>query len=209
MKIRFKKNCVLILATTLAIGLFAGYYMRDIHLFEDESIEYITKEPIDGEVTTESLKPVISIDYDFSVPTIPRLPYYVYKEIVRVDTIDNTIYPTLDSAKIAHAYFKKNYYEFVLFDNNYGKLSLKQTTQYNNLVSTSYTFTPIEKVVTKNVKIKWQPFFSFNYSTNNTAGIGGGAFYKNIGFEYIYNHNFDTGQTLYKNFHTFGLKYKW
>lgn len=109
------------------------------------------------------------------------------------DTIikDNNIYvsETIDTAKIIEQFASENKYRQTLFDNDsLGKFTLHSSVQYNKLKSTSYDFTPTYKVITKTVEKKntFTPFVSASYNTLNIAGVGGGVFIKNIGFEYKY-----------------------
>ncbi len=95
-------------------------------------------------------------------------------------------------------------YANLIFDNENGKLLYDITVQNNKLSDFKYTFTPIQKVITKTKEKVFQPFISADYSTLDIAGIGGGLFYHNLGIEYQYQKDFRSNSTG----HSFGLKYK-
>ena len=110
-------------------------------------------------------------------PVAPILPYkYIF--------IDNTKTEVVDTAKIISDYIAERTYSITLFDNLHGKLNITPTLQYNTLTAVPFTFTPIEKTVY--TKQKWTFFSTASYNTFNIAGIGGGAFYKNMGLHYRY-----------------------
>lgn len=188
----------------LLLGLGIGFFVGRATIETEETIKIVEVPTQYGSVNFEGITPEYSKDLDLSVPVLPKLPFYIFKEIVRYDTIDNIITPVIDSAKIAQAYFRENHYDYILFDNEYGKLRIKQIIQYNMLSSTAYEFNPLQKQIYKTVKDVWQPFISGSYSTIGYVGLGGGVFYHNLGFEYQYLKGFrDTN-----NAHLFGLKYK-
>ena len=74
--------------------------------------------------------------------SLSKLPYYVFKEIVRVDTI--TQIAKVDTLAILRDYTALKKYSYTLFNNEYGKLTLDQNTQYNSILSTSYHYEPIK-----------------------------------------------------------------
>jgi hypothetical protein len=76
--------------------------------------------------------------------------------------------------------------------------------QYNKLDSISYTFTPIIKVAKIKEKKVVISFVGISYSTFNSAAIGGGLFYHNLGLEYQYQISLKENQSG----HFFSLKYK-
>jgi hypothetical protein len=122
------------------------------------------------------------------------IPHYIFIPD-SIDSID--LRPTVYDWNIERKYSE-------LIDNEYGKLTIDATVQYNKLSELQTTFVPIYKEITRYREKTWQPFLSFNYSTYGYTGIGGGLFYKHWGFEYQYQRHFPTN----KNGHLFGLKYK-
>ena len=110
-------------------------------------------------------------------PFAPILPYkYIF--------IDNTTAEVVDTAKIISDYIAERTYSLTLFDNLYGKLDITPTIQYNTLTAVPYTFTPIEKTIYAHQR--WTIFTTLSYNTFHIAGVGVGAFYKNIGMHYKY-----------------------
>lgn len=124
----------------------------------------------------------------------------------KVDTVLDEIYvkQKIDTAKIIGEFITKREYSFNVFNNEQGKLDVKQVVQYNRLQSFDYTFTPIHIEKTSYRRPLLEPFASASYNTFGIAGIGGGFFYKNTGIEY--NYLFDTFD---RNFgHQLGIKVK-
>ncbi len=157
----------------LIIGILIGFCMnRSINNSERE-IKYVK-----GETIRDTIK--VAIPYEVVQPSKPK---YIYK----TDTVNNTIIQLVDSAAIIQDWILKRNYAQTLFDNQNGKLDIDLSVQYNQLQSLRYSFTPIQKVITKHSFKVWQPFVSGSYSTLDYIGLGGGIFYHNLGFEYQYN----------------------
>lgn len=187
----------------LAIGLSLGFYMgRSQNKSED--VEYVQEKPITGTVSIPD--PVIKTTYDFKKDIIPQLPEYVFYDIVKTVTKDSLVYQEIDSLAVLSAYLQLQTYDYVLFDNDNGKLSLKQTVQYNRLTNTNYDFRPISKH--KRIKQVWTPYVGVTYNTLEFVGIRAGMFYHNIGLDYSFNKNI--GNFTYENnqYHQFGVNYK-
>ena len=68
-------------------------------------------------------------------------------EIVKVDKITNIM--VVDTLAILKDYTAIKHYSYTLFDNEHGTLKLSQKTQYNSLIYTAYTYTPIKRVESK------------------------------------------------------------
>ena len=156
--------------------------------------EYIKENPITEKVTNTA--PVSE-----EKPAVPDLP-------LKRDTIYlyNNIYvrESVDTAAIIAEYELNRKYEVPLFDNQYGKLDLTLSTQYNKLGDISYTFVPVRTIQYVSVKKTWQPFVSSSYSTLNIVGIGAGLFYHDFGLEYQFQYALPNNQRG----HQFGLKWK-
>lgn len=99
----------------------------------------------------------------------------VYKDIPTVDR-DETIKATLEDWNLIRDYKR------TLFDNEFGKLSVDLSVQYNELQRLSYSFTPMHKETTILKKRVLVPFVSASFHMNNTFSVGGGFFYYNLGF---------------------------
>ena len=191
------KNVNLLLII-IACGLlfFAGYFVGKSKTIVKEVVKYEKQEPVSGTYPVELLKPTAKFD-----GSIIDLPKYVYI----TDTINDTIIQSVDTSKIIQDYISLNNYNLTLFDNKeWGKLDINTDIQFNSLKRLNYTYTPMQKVVTRTVERDFTFFISGSYNTFNISGIGGGLFYHNIGVEYEYLLNHDA-----KNYgHQLGFKYK-
>jgi hypothetical protein len=90
----------------------------------------------------------------------------------------------VDTAAIIADYELKRSYVTQLFDNQYGKLDLALSTQYNRLGDLSWEFTPVTKVVYR--EKTWRPFLSVTYGSLGYVGGGAGIFYKSTGINIQY-----------------------
>jgi len=160
-----------------------------------EKTVYVKEEPISETIT--GIEPVVE-----ERPEVSALP--VKRDTFWRDSIRYVI-EKVDTAAIIAEYEMRRFYQVLLFDNNYGKLDVSMNSQYNRLGDVSYTFVPIVKEVIRYRERVWQPYVAASFSTlSNSAGIGGGVFYKSIGFEYQYQRAmFDS-----RFGHQFGLKWK-
>ena len=161
------------------LGLVVGFFLNK------EKYEVVIKE-----VKGDTIKEVVHLPsptIQQSKLDIASLPHYVFKEIVRVDTI--TQIATIDTLAILRDYMAIKNYSYTLFNNEYGKLTLDQSTQYNSLVSTSYHYEPIKRV--ELLQKKWQILIGAGYSTNNYVGPTAGIIYKNIGVVGGYKYSFN------------------
>ena len=185
----------------LIIGLLIGFNIGGLVCF------FIGRSTIDTKTETEYVKGKTIIDTVY-IPA-PYSEKKAYKDnLIPVYKKDQTGVETseLDTTKskdaTIHDWNLERKYANLIFDNENGKLLYDITVQNNKLSDFKYTFTPIQKVITKE-KV-FQPFISADYSTLDIAGIGGGIFYHNLGFEYQYQKDFRSNSTG----HSFGLKYK-
>ena len=160
----------------LLVVFAAGFFLGRGKVRTSVKTEYVK-----GETVVRPVKiPVPSTIY---IPTAYLLP-------TKSDTLylDGNPYPiqTVDTAKIIQEYITQNTYEFNAFDNDNGKLDIKQTIQYNRLQSFDYSFTPIHKNTTITKKNLFEPFGSVGYTTFSQVSFGGGFFLNNLGLEYNY-----------------------
>ena len=161
-----KKSTILLAAAT-AITFFLLGRLSTKHT---EEVIYTKAKPVSGSVQ-------VSLPTKEIQPIEPILPYkFVF--------IDNTKTEVVDTAKIISDYIAERAYSVTLFDNLHGKLEIAPTIQYNQLPTSPYTFTPIEKEVFR--KQRWTLFSTLSYNTFNIAGVGGGVYYKNVGMHYKY-----------------------
>ncbi|MDR2810476.1 MAG: hypothetical protein LBB84_07995 [Tannerellaceae bacterium] len=135
--------------------------------------EYIQGETISG--TISNIEPVHT-----ETPERSTLP-------VKIDTVfvDNIRYVTqhVDTAAIIREYELKRYYSETLFNNQYGKLDVSFTSQYNKVTDLKYDFTPVTIVRTVEKERVFTPFVMASYNTLKQGGIGGGIFYHDIGVQ--------------------------
>ncbi len=178
----------------LLIAFAGGFFLGRGKVRTSVKTEYVK-----GETVVRPVK--IPVPTTIYIPTAYLLP-------TKNDTLylDGKPYPvqTVDTAKIIKDYITQNTYEFNAFDDDNGKLDIKQTIQYNRLQSFDYSFTPIHKEITRTKEKVFVPFVSASYSTLNYVGAGGGVFIKDLGLEYNYLFNTFDKRTA----HSFGVKYK-
>lgn len=193
----------LTLVAIVVVSFFIGYFVGKQKTIIKEVVRYEKREPIKGGVPINLLKPATVFDGVLS--DLPNY-YLKYDTLLINDTI--TVHSSLDTARLIYEHLKLREYDITLFDDKInGRLSVQSTVQYNMMTSLNYDFTPIQKVVTRTVEKKFIPFVSANYSTNNTVGVGGGAFVGNLGVEVLFNKSMtNTVENL--SYTTFGLKYK-
>ena len=166
------------IALSFVLGLLLGFILNK------EKYKTIVKE-----VKGDTIKEVVHIPsptIQYSKLSLSKLPHYVFKEIVRVDTI--TQVATIDTLAILRDYTAIKNYSYTLFNNEYGKLTLDQNTQYNSILSTSYNYEPIKRVQT--YQRKWQFLVGAGYSSNNYVGPSAGIIYKDIGVVGGYKYSF-------------------
>lgn len=167
-----------------ALGVAVGFFLNK------EKYEVVVKE-----VKGDTIKEVVylpSPTIEDGKLDIASLPHYVFKEIVKIDTINNLA--KVDTLAILKDYTAIKHYSYTLFDNEYGKLDLSQKTQYNSLVYTDYTYTPIKRVESK-LK-RWQVLVGAGYSSNNYVGPSFGVLYKDIGVIGGYRYNFSENKNI-------------
>ncbi|WP_018109810.1 hypothetical protein [Bacteroides propionicifaciens] len=161
-----------------AIGIMLGFFLNK------QDYRVVVKE-----VKGDSIKEVVHVpspSIQQSKLDIASLPHYVFKEIVRIDTITNIA--IVDTLAILRDYIAIKNYSYTLFNNEYGKLTLDQNTQYNSITHTSYNYEPIRRIETK-LK-KWQILIGGGYSSNSYVGPSVGVIYKNFGVIGGYRYSF-------------------
>lgn len=185
MKTRILYSYSLCILVCLTVGFIIGrQYTKPEH-----STRYIKGETIER---------LVEIHVPYKVET-PSQPIYLYK---RADTIFNTILAEIDTVAILNDWISKKSYTQDLFDNQYGKLTIDASVQYNQLGALKYNFTPLHKEISVIKRQTWMPYLSISYNTLNHVGLGGGIFYHNIGIGAKYITDFN------KKGFDFELKYK-
>lgn len=190
-----KRNYKLVLYT-LMIGCIIGLILGTT-LFNKVEYEVVEKagKPIYGTVYVGSPFKTTNFKYD----TIESLPKYIFTTITKTIIKDSIVHAEIDSLLVLQDYLRRRQYEYVLFDNKYGKLTLNQSVQFNRLETTNYDFKPIERTTYKSIKTS--PFIYGELSSNKTFGIGGGIRHKRKFILYKYNVSLDKA---INNYHTLG-----
>jgi hypothetical protein len=158
----------------LVVGLAVGFLGGRAFWNEKETVKYVRGEAVRG--TVGALEPV-----KIEIPNVQELP--LRSDTVYMDKI-RYIHSVVDTAAIILDYELKRSYVVPLFDNQYGKLDVSMSTQYNRISDLSYNYIPIQKVITR--ERLWIPFLSASYSTLNYAAVGGGMFYRDWGVQLQY-----------------------
>lgn len=173
------------------VCLVAGFFVGRATIKTKETVKYVKGETVTRTIRVPEVRTI----------EVPKLLYYPQKPIV---LRDSTVVYVTDTVKVFEEYSSINHYDFNVFDDENGRLDVKQSLQYNKIRSFDYSYTPTHKVVTRSKERAFVPFISTSYSTLNYVGIGGGVFVKDLGIEYSYLHNFGSGN----NGHLFGVKYR-
>jgi hypothetical protein len=198
MKTFFNKNWISIvcLAVGLFIGLLAGRQTVEVG---EPTVRYASGDPLIFRPSVP--KPAVtkpSAKEELKLATEPAP-----KDVKLPETGDSAAtLATVYDWNLARAY------ESLVFNNSsIGKLSYTAKVQYNQLQLFDYEFTPIIKEVTIYKEHVWQPYMGASYSTLGYVGVGGGVFYKKLGFEYQYQIDLGLREVNYSG-HTFGIRYK-
>lgn len=187
MKIQYKIILILIICT---ISFFAGRLTTK----QKEIVKLVKGETIYRTVEVPK----------FITSTIPATIFLPTKKDTFYVDREKIIVQIVDTAKIIDNYVSERKYAFNVFDDENGKLDIDQTIQYNELQKFNYSFTPVQKVITREKERVIIPFVSVSYNTFDIAGAGGGMFYHDIGVEYKYLYNTNNRNSG----HEFGLKVK-
>ena len=172
------------IGVAFVVGIVVGFFLNR------QEDRVIVKE-VKGDTIKEIVYvPAPAIEYhDLDIANLPK---YVFREIVKVDTITNIM--VVDTLAILKDYTAIKHYSYTLFDNEYGKLDLSQKTQYNSLIYTDYTYTPIKRVESK-LK-RWQVLVGAGANSKGYSGFNGGLLYRNIGIIGGYRYNFSDNKSI-------------
>jgi hypothetical protein len=163
----------------IAIGIMcvvAGFFTGRCTQETVTKTEYIRGEPVSGIIS--NIEPVTT-----EAPVTSTLP-------VKIDTIfvNSICYvvQSVDTSAIIREYELKRFYSETLFNNQYGKLDVSFSSQYNRVSDLKYDFMPIVTVRTVEVERVFTPFVSLSYNTFNKVSFGAGVFYRKIGAKVRY-----------------------
>lgn len=173
----------------ILVCLTVGFIIGQQYTKPEQSIKYIKGETIEK---------IVEVPIPYKIQ-IPAQPLFLYK---KADTIYNTVTVAIDTTAILNDWITRKSYTEDLFDNQYGKLTIDASVQYNQLGALKYNFTPLHKEISVIKRQTWMPYVGISYSTLNHVGIGGGMFYHNLGIGAKYITDFN------KKGFDFELKYK-
>ena len=157
----------------MKIGLFLGRWPTEVN----EIVRYVEGKTIRDTITR------------FVPDTVYLTGKLKYKYVYISDTIYKDV-PVIDReesiAETVRDWNRTREYNRLLFDNEFGKLSIDFVTQYNELQKLSYSFTPVrrEKMIVK--KRVFEPFVSVSCIQLSFVSMGGGFFYQDVGFRIEY-----------------------
>jgi hypothetical protein len=165
----------------IIIGLVIGFFGGRSSIDTTNKMEYIPGETVTGSVSPTQFEPIKEEKPDIQYRDTGSIKY---------------VNLPADTAAIIADWELKRTYKLTAFDNKtQGKLELFPVIQYNRLSALDYNFTPmIERQTISKTKV-WQLFLSGSYSTLGYIGVGGGMFYHNIGVEYQYQIDYQSGNT--------------
>lgn len=213
------KKYLLTALFSFVLGSIFFFFVGRSNIKTETEVSYVPGKTTSGSVSGNQFEPTKE-----EKPEKPLLP----TKDIRIQHIDTgnvkTItetkdpYQVVDTAATIEDHIMKRSYSLTVFDNKeQGKLRLFPVVQYNKLTGMDYDFTPIQKQTNTYQQKVWQPFFAGSYSTLDYFGLGGGAFYHNLGFEYQYNIDIRSKpmalpvvDDYFKrgNYHWFSVKYK-
>lgn len=175
-----------ILVTILAF--VCGFFLGKGRTPQPEVIIKTIQEQIEGDIAIP--KPSLEV-----IPDKPKLP-------TKLDTVYQI--QVVDTAAIITDYILRRDYAFNVFNNDYGKLDITTSLQYNSMTDFKYTYTPIttHEIRTTPTQL-FTPFVMAQYNTLNMVSVGGGFFIKNMGGYYNYNISWNQSPS-----HSIGLIYK-
>ena len=169
------KKYIILVVTCLFIGFISG--RQTVSIKEKEVTKYVQ-----GGTIRDTIAQLVP-------DTVYLAGELKYKYVYKTDTIYNDV-PVIDReesiAETVRDWNRTREYNRLLFDNEFGKLSIDFVTQYNELQKLSYSFTPVyrEKMIVK--KRVFEPFVSVSCIQLSFFSMGGGFFYQDVGFRVEY-----------------------
>lgn len=194
-----------VIVIALLLGGFIGWRMHpDVKVIT--KTEYIKGDSITGHV--DLTKPEIkdSIIYkELPVDTVSLLTQILnaglYEELFNDHYKSDTVYlASGDSSKIINDWRIAREYTQTLIDNDtVGNLNITSIVQFNRLRTLDYTFTPIQKIITKVIETKRVvPFVGIGGSSMPSIDIEAGLFLKNnYGISFQYQRDLDRKDNIY------------
>lgn len=141
-----KKNLIICCVACLVIGFFLGRWPTEVN----EIVRYVEGKTIRDTITR------------FVPDTVYLTGKLKYKYVYISDTIYKDV-PVIDRegsiAETVRDWNRTREYDRLLFDNEFGKLTIVLSVQYNELQKLSYFFTPMYKEITIIKKRVLYPLF--------------------------------------------------
>ena len=142
------KKYIILVVTCLFIGFITGRQM--VNVKEKEVTKYVQ-----GETIRDTIAQLVP-------DTVYLAGELKYKYVYKTDTIYNDV-PVIDRegsiAETVRDWNRTREYDRLLFDNEFGKLTIVLSVQYNELQKLSYFFTPMYKEITIIKKRVLYPLF--------------------------------------------------
>lgn len=143
----------------------------------------IVVEYVKGETIRDSIFYPVPVGSE--LPLSPEL--LLIRDTIQVPGETIVITQKVDTSRIIAEFITKNKYREPLFDSDtVGTLIVEADVQYNKLQKLGYDFTPVQKNVSFQKEKLIAPFVSASINSLGGFEIGGGFFYRDIGFDVRY-----------------------
>ena len=193
-KLKSVKARIILCLSLLVIGLIIGFFIGREQAYVKEVVKWKK-----GEVVRDTVYMPYPVK-EYETQIIERL---IPGEVIH-DTVTKAIIK-IDTPLIARDYLIRREYLQKFFDSKeQGRLVVSTSVQYNKQSQISIDYEPVVKEIYRDKEPVFIPFLSVGYNTLNYYSIGGGMFYRDVGFEYGYNRNL----TLKTDYHDFRIKLK-
>ena len=172
-----KKN-IIIGAILGLIILWIGFMWGRSTIKNNIKVEYVK-----GETIRDSIPYPVPVESE--APLDPELP--LIRDTIQIPGETIVITQKVDTSRIIAEFITKNKYRETLFDSDtVGTLIVEADVQYNKLQKLGYNFTPVQKNVSFQREKLITPFVSTSINSLGGFEIGGGIFYRDLGFDVRY-----------------------
>ena len=172
-----KKNITIGTVLGLII-LWIGFAWGRSTIKDNIIVEYVK-----GETIRDSTSYPVPVKSEY--PLNPELP--LIRDTIQIPGETIVITQKVDTSKIIAEFITKNKYRETLFNaDTVGTLIVEADVQYNKLQKLGYNFTPVQKNVSFQKEKMITPFVSTSVNSLGGFEIGGGFFYRDLGFDVRY-----------------------
>jgi hypothetical protein len=172
-----KKNIIIGVILGLII-LLIGFVWGRSTIKDNIIVEYVK-----GETIRDSIFYPVPVGSE--VPLSPELP--LIRDTIQIPGETIVITQKVDTSRIIAEFITKNKYRETLFDSDtVGTLIVEADMQYNKLQKLGYDFTPVQKNVSFQKEKLITPFVFTSINSLGGFEIGGGFFYRDLGFDVRY-----------------------